>query len=138
MNEQNYDVLIIGAGPAGSTTAILLTRSGIKVALTDVHKIKHFVIGERLPPECKPILEKLGLWNDFEGDAHRPCYGNQSVWGHPSLQSTDFINSPWGHGWNIDRIKFEKMLRNSAKQKGVDFYLGTRIVKIERYLTTGI
>ncbi len=132
MNEQNYDVLIIGAGPAGSTTAILLARSGIKVALTDVHKIKHFVIGESLPPECKPILEKLGLWNDFEGDAHRPCYGNQSVWGHPSLQSTDFINSPWGHGWNIDRIKFEKMLRNSAKQKGVDFYLGTRIVKIER------
>ena len=68
MNEKNYDVLIIGAGPAGSTTAILLTRSGIKVALTDVHKIKHFVIGESLPPECKPILEKLGLWNDFEGD----------------------------------------------------------------------
>jgi flavin-dependent dehydrogenase len=100
--------------------------------LTDVHKIKPFVIGESLPPECKPILEQLGLWNDFKGDGHRPCYGNQSVWGHLSLQSTDFINSPWGHGWNIDRIKFERMLRNSAKQNGVDFYLGTKIVKIER------
>ena len=52
-----------------------------------VHKIKHFVIGESLPPECKPILEQLGLWNDFKGDAHRPCYGNQSVSGHASLQS---------------------------------------------------
>ena len=30
------------------------------------------------------------------------------------------------------RIKFERMLRNSAKQNGVDFYLGTKIVKIER------
>ena len=43
--------------------------------MTDVHKIKHFVIGESLPPECKPILEQLGLWNDFKGDGHRPCYG---------------------------------------------------------------
>lgn len=41
----------MGAGPAGSTTARSLARSGIKVALTDVHKIKHFVIGESLPPQ---------------------------------------------------------------------------------------
>ena len=37
-----------------------------------------------------------------KGDGHRPCYGNQSVWGHPSLHFTNFINSPWGHGWNIN------------------------------------
>lgn len=71
-------ILIMGAGPAGSTTAMLLARSGMKVALTDINKIKHFAFGESLPPECRPVLEHLGLWNKFKNDGHRPCYGNQS------------------------------------------------------------
>jgi flavin-dependent dehydrogenase len=36
-----------------------------------------------------------------------------------------------GTGWSIDRIKLETMLQHSAKQHGVDFYLGTKIGKIE-------
>jgi hypothetical protein len=33
----------------------------MKVALTDIDKINHFAFGESLPPECRPVLEHLGL-----------------------------------------------------------------------------
>jgi 2-polyprenyl-6-methoxyphenol hydroxylase-like FAD-dependent oxidoreductase len=91
---QHYDVLILGAGPAGSTTSLLLERSGLRVALVDIHRSKNFVVGESLPSQSRPLLEQLGLWTKFKEDGHRPYYGNQSTWGHNSLISTDFINSP--------------------------------------------
>src|SRR5829696_901715 len=126
-----YDVLVLGAGPAGSITALLLSKYGFKVAIIDLNIKKKFGIGECLPPECKPFLDQLGLWNKLKTEGHRPCYGNQSVWEGNLLQTNDFIYSPWGHGWHLDRIKFDLKLKNEAKRNNVDIFSGIKITNIQ-------
>jgi flavin-dependent dehydrogenase len=126
-----YDILIIGGGPAGSVTALLLSKYGFKVAIVDSNVKVKFGIGECLPPECKPLLDKLVLWNKIKSEGHRPCYGNQSAWEDNILRSNDFIYSPWGHGWHLDRIKFDLMLQNEAKRNNVDIFLDIKITKIQ-------
>lgn len=57
-----HDVLILGAGPAGSALAQALARAGYSVALADKKRFpRHKPCGEFLSPECRPYLEELGV-----------------------------------------------------------------------------
>lgn len=111
----SYDVLVAGGGPAGSAAALTLARAGRSVLLVETADAAAFKIGETLPPAARPLLEDLGLWDGFAADGHLPCYGNQSAWGRPELQDTSFIYDPNGHGWHLDRPRFDAMLRGQAQ-----------------------
>ncbi|MBL8222488.1 MAG: tryptophan 7-halogenase, partial [Bryobacterales bacterium] len=47
-----------------------------------------------------------------------PCFGNQSAWGDDHLRSTDFLSAPDGHGWHLDRARFDQWLRAVAQRRG--------------------
>lgn len=65
------DVLILGAGPAGSALACQLARAGFTVALADRKEFpRHKPCGEFLSPECRPLLRELGV--DGAVLAHAP------------------------------------------------------------------
>jgi len=55
------DVLIIGAGPAGSVAGAMLARAGRKVLCLEAQVFPRFQIGESLLPRCNDILEEAGL-----------------------------------------------------------------------------
>ncbi|HEY7545454.1 MAG TPA: tryptophan 7-halogenase [Blastocatellia bacterium] len=56
------DVIIIGAGPAGSSAATRLARSSFRVLLVEEkHMPRHKVCGEFITPEALPTLERLGV-----------------------------------------------------------------------------
>jgi flavin-dependent dehydrogenase len=60
------DVAILGAGPAGSTLATLLTRRGVSVALVDRDTFpRDKLCGEFLSYDALPILERLGLMDQL-------------------------------------------------------------------------
>ncbi|HEY0372671.1 MAG TPA: tryptophan 7-halogenase [Thermoanaerobaculia bacterium] len=111
-----YDVAIAGAGPAGSAAAIALARGGARVALHDRGVSR--AIGESLVPSASTLLAELGVLDRFLADAHAPCYGNLSAWGTSELAEQDFIRSPYGHGWHLDRARFDAMLRDAARDAG--------------------
>lgn len=116
------NILIIGAGPAGSAAAILLARRGFQVQLVErasLGETDRSKIGESLPPAVKPLLESLETWETFQGADHLKCYGNKSFWGNDKASYTDFISQPPGYGWHIDRSAFEQMLLKKAQSKGV-------------------
>ena len=61
MPDPNYDVAIIGGGPAGSTAATLLARAGRRVIVCEREKFPRYHIGESLIPFTFQPLERLGL-----------------------------------------------------------------------------
>lgn len=77
-------------------------------------------VGESLIPSAQQLLRELGAWDRFLADEHLPCYGNASAWGSDELAYTDFIRSPYGHGWHLDRARFDASLRAIAAEAGVE------------------
>jgi geranylgeranyl reductase family protein len=66
------DVLVVGAGPAGSACAQWLARQGIAVVLVDQHSFpRDKVCGDGLIPDAHHALERLGVLNQVMALAHR-------------------------------------------------------------------
>src|SRR5206468_5578445 len=65
-----------------------------------------------------PLLRELGVWEAFVADGHAPCFGNTSAWGSGELRHHDFLRDPLGHGWHIDRHRFERRLSERAASAG--------------------
>ncbi len=73
---ERWDVVVVGAGPAGSTTATVLARAGLRVLLLDkaANGPPAKVCGEYLSPGCLPLLQRLGVFGSLREAGH-PLYG---------------------------------------------------------------
>jgi geranylgeranyl reductase family protein len=70
MPSQTYEVIIAGAGPAGSSAAAILGKAGKSVLLVDKGKFpREKTCGDGMTYKCVPLLEKLGLALDFRDQA---------------------------------------------------------------------
>ena len=61
MTRTDADVLIIGAGPAGSMAAVLLKKQGLRVLILEKERFPRFSIGESLLPQSLGLLEEAGM-----------------------------------------------------------------------------
>jgi flavin-dependent dehydrogenase len=89
-------------------------------------------IGEALPPAARRLLADMGLLDAFLRERHTPCYGNQAVWGAGTPVVTDFIHDPDGHGWHLDRARFDGWLRLVAVSRGAKLLAPARLNAIWR------
>lgn len=111
------DIVIVGAGPAGATAALNLAPFH-RVLLIDLRPTPHNRIGESLPGAARRLMTDMGLWQGFVSDGHAPRHLHRSVWGNTDITERDALADPDGHGWHLDRARFERRLRATAAARG--------------------
>ena len=122
------DVAIVGGGPAGTATALALTRCGYSVVVVERSEYQNVRVGETLPPAIQLPLTQLGVWERFVSDNHSASFGIYSAWGRDDLYDNNFIFNPYGSGWHIDRRRFDSMLALAAEEAGARVYRNRRLI----------
>jgi flavin-dependent dehydrogenase len=120
---QEVDVVVAGAGPAGSAAAIALARAGRRVLLADLPPARApaLKIGETLPAVTATVLHDLGLLDAFErAGVGIASTATTAAWGGGETLHSDAIGDPHGHGWHVDRLRFDAWLREQASAAGVE------------------
>src|ERR1700722_11633850 len=122
-SKTDYDVLIIGAGPAGSTSAALLAEQGHRVLVLEREKFPRYHIGESLLPFTYQPLQRLGLIDKMRQTAFVKKYSVQFVSpsGRASLPFYFFNRydrDTIAQTWQVLRSEFDQMLLDNAREKG--------------------
>jgi flavin-dependent dehydrogenase len=124
MPDSPADILVAGAGPAGTTIARLLARKGRRVVLADPGT-RHVERLEIVAPAACGVIEALGIAPLLDdASIARRCLGIRRRWGAMPIETEDFLRRPGGRGFVIDRRPFDEALRNAAKDAGARFIVG--------------
>ncbi|WP_275549654.1 NAD(P)/FAD-dependent oxidoreductase [Streptomyces sp. SUK 48] len=147
----DYDVGVIGGGPAGSTMASYLAAAGLRVAVFEGQVFPREHVGESLVPAVMPVLREIGVLDKIDAAGFPRKYG--AAWtaaDHRAGVPTGFqANS---HGWgvaeiayqeraqrgvdreytfHVDRGKFDQILLEHAEEQGAKIFQGVRVNRVD-------
>ncbi len=120
--EVSYDAIVIGAGPAGSSAAILLARAGWSVALVEAKPFpRRKVCGECVAASNLQLLEVLGVGEALRRRAGPELRRVALWWGEESIiaglpAGTDAGGQPWGRA--LGREHLDLLLLEQARAAG--------------------
>ena len=129
-----YDCIVIGGGPAGSTTAALVAEAGFQTLLVEREEMPRFHVGESLMPEAYWTFQRLGVLDKMK---HSPFVKKVSVQfvSHTGAESQPFFfkqHDPreCSATWQVERAEFDKLLFDNAAEKGADCFDQTRVLEV--------
>jgi flavin-dependent dehydrogenase len=126
-----YDAIVIGAGPAGTTTSALLAEYGHRVLLLEREFVPRYHIGESLIPYTWFTLDRLGVVDWLRQSACPKKYSVQfvSITGKVSQPFYFFqtIKHECAQTWQVWRGEFDAMLVDNARKKGVEVRQGVTV-----------
>jgi flavin-dependent dehydrogenase len=127
----NPDVIVVGGGPAGSTTATLLARAGRRVVLFDRERFPRFRIGESLMPATYWIFERLGVLDKLRATAfprkHSVQFFSKSGRSSVPFYFTEFDPHDSSITWQVDRGQFDHLLLEHSRESGVQVHEGASV-----------
>lgn len=124
-----YDVIIAGAGPAGTSAAIHLAASGLKVLLVEQKKFpRPKLCGEFISPECQDHFEKLGVSRAIA--CSEPATLSETIFyssrGHQVTVPSSWFGKRMALG--LSRAVMDEVLLRRASEIGVEVIEGGSVV----------
>jgi flavin-dependent dehydrogenase len=135
MADFDYDLLVIGGGPAGSCAAATAQQAGMRTLVAEKCAFPRFHIGESLLPAGNRVLRETGAWPKVEAAGFIPKYGaefhrsdgtgvkkvifNESL--IPGLDST----------FQVERARFDAVLLDHARDVGAEVRMQTTVRSVE-------
>jgi len=133
MSIESTDVLVIGAGPAGTVAASIVNKAGFKVRIVEKMKFPRFVIGESLLPRCMEALEEAGFLEAVKEKKFQEKGGAKFVKDGKTCdyQFADQFTKGWEWTWQVPRAEFDKTLADTVEKMGVPIDYETTVTGIE-------
>ena len=133
MSTQNVDVLVIGAGPAGTIAASIINKAGFKTKIVEKEKFPRFVIGESLLPRSMEALEEAGLLDAVKAKGFQEKFGAKFVRGNEvcDFNFNDQFTQGWKWTWQVQRGDFDLTLAEESRRQGVDVCFETTVTDIK-------
>ena len=131
MIRNSVQVLVIGGGPAGSTSAALLAREGFSVTLLERDRFPRYHIGESLLPSCLPVLDLLGARDKIEAHGFQRKEGTFFAWGDENweLKFSELFGTEYS--WQVRRADFDHLLLEHARSQGVEVHEGVAVRQVD-------
>lgn len=133
MNSQKTDVLVIGAGPAGTVAASIVNKAGFKVAVVEKQQFPRFVIGESLLPRCMEALDEAGFLDAVKAKNYQEKFGAKFTRGKEVCNYffADQFTDGWSWTWQVPRGDFDKTLADTLQSQGVPVAYETEVTAIK-------
>jgi len=132
MNIEKIDVLVIGAGPAGTVAASIINKAGYKVKIVEKQKFPRFVIGESLLPRCMEALTEAGFVDAVKEKGFQQKSGAKFVKNGKICDYffADQFTDGWNWTWQVPRAEFDKTLADTVEKMGVPVCYETTVTGI--------
>ena len=121
-------VIIIGGGPAGSTTALYLLRSGVQPLIIERESFPRFHIGESLTGECGGELRSLGVEDELLRQKYPIKHGvnvfnpnGVPFWVEVKKRCPETNALIPTSTWSVVRSSFDRMLLDLARNRGAEY-----------------
>jgi len=131
----DFDVLVIGAGPAGSSAACRTAAAGLRTILVEREHFPRFRIGESLLPAGNELLREIGAWPRIEAAGFIPKYGASFHLADGSQSKTVVFSQglvpDLDHTYQVERARFDNLLFDHARARGAKARAGATVRSVE-------